>query len=102
MLSNPTKPRSIATELVLLFTIAATILLGCALGGFYWLVVRHAFTEDNAVLADKIRALQAELREPDGVKAIAQEVKGNALENPPRIGCVFLIQRDVSPRRRRG
>src|SRR5437868_1442182 len=73
MFSKPTS-RSIATQLVLLFTLAAAIVLGCALGGFYWLVLRHAFAEDNAVLADKIRALQTELREPEGLKALSEEL----------------------------
>jgi two-component system heavy metal sensor histidine kinase CusS len=71
---NPANGRSISTQLVLLFTVASTVLLGCALGGLYWLVVRHAFAEDNAVLADRIRALRSELREPDGLKAVEQEV----------------------------
>jgi two-component system heavy metal sensor histidine kinase CusS len=82
MPSNRTKPDSIAKKLVLLFTLAAAILLGSALGGFYWLVVRHAFAEDNAVLNDKIRALQAELREPDGLKAISQELKSHRTGEP--------------------
>jgi two-component system heavy metal sensor histidine kinase CusS len=30
---------------------------------FYWIVVRHAFAEDNAVLADKISGLSADFRE---------------------------------------
>ena len=75
MLSKPTNRRSIATELVLLFTVAAALVLGCALGGLYWLVVRHAFTEDNEVLADRIRILRAELHEPDGLKTVVQELK---------------------------
>jgi two-component system heavy metal sensor histidine kinase CusS len=75
MFSKPTEPRSIATQLVLLFTICATLLLSCSLGVFYWIVVRHAFEEDNAVLADKVAALRTELRQPDGVNALAQELK---------------------------
>jgi len=82
MFSNPTKPRSIATQLILLFTLAAAILLSCALGGFYWLVVRHAFAEDNAVLEDKIRALRTELKEPDGLAAINQELKSRRAGEP--------------------
>jgi two-component system heavy metal sensor histidine kinase CusS len=74
MRSNRTNGRSISAQLVLLFTLASSVLLGCALGGLYWLVVRHAFAEDNAVLADKMRALRSELREPDGLKAVVQEV----------------------------
>jgi two-component system heavy metal sensor histidine kinase CusS len=75
MLSKRTEPRSIATQLVLLFTICATLLLSCSLGLFYWIVVRHAFEEDNAVLADKIAAIRTELRQPDGVNELAQELK---------------------------
>lgn len=62
MFSKRTRPRSIASQLVLLFTLAATFLLSCGLGVFYWIVVRHAFAEDNVVLADKIAALSADLR----------------------------------------
>jgi two-component system, OmpR family, heavy metal sensor histidine kinase CusS len=58
-----TRPRSIASQLVLLFTLAATLLLSCGLGVFYWLVIRHAFAEDNAFLADKISGLSADFRE---------------------------------------
>lgn len=82
MFSNLTKPRSIATQLILLFTLAAAILLGCALGGFYWLVVRHAFAEDNAVLADKMGALRTELKEPDGLAGIDQELKSRRAGEP--------------------
>ena len=76
------KPRSIAAELVALFTLAAALLLSCALGVFYWLVVQHAFAEDNAVLADKIRALQAELQEPDGLRTIDQELRSHRAGEP--------------------
>ena len=58
-----TEPRSIAAQLVLLFTLTATLLLFCGLGVFYWIVVRHAFAEDNVVLADKISGLRADFRE---------------------------------------
>ncbi len=63
MSSKRTEPRSIAAKLVLLFTLTATLLLSCGLGVFYWIVVRHAFAEDNAVLADKISGLSADFRE---------------------------------------
>ena len=63
MSSKRTEPRSIAAKLVLLFTLAATLLLSCGLGVFYWIVVQHAFAEDNAVLADKISGLSADFRE---------------------------------------
>ena len=74
MFSKRTKPRSIASQLVLLFTIAATVLLSCGLGVFYWIVVRHAFAEDNAILADKISALIADFNE-SGPELFGEELK---------------------------
>lgn len=67
------KPRSIAFQLILLFTLAAALLLACGLGIFYSIVVRHAFAEDNAVLADKMFALSADLRE-NGPEILAEEI----------------------------
>src|SRR5207248_9125913 len=66
------KPRSIAFQLILLFTLAAALLLACGLGIFYSIVVRHAFAEDNAVSADKMFALSADLRE-NGPEMFAEE-----------------------------
>jgi two-component system heavy metal sensor histidine kinase CusS len=63
MSTNSPEPRSIAAKLVLLFTLTATLLLSCGLGVFYWMVVRHAFAEDNAVLLDKIAGLNADFEE---------------------------------------
>jgi len=75
MSSNRTRPRSIATQLVLLFTLCAALLLSCSLGLFYWIVVRHAFEEDNAVLADKLAAIGNELRQPSGLNLIVQDLQ---------------------------
>jgi two-component system heavy metal sensor histidine kinase CusS len=75
MSSNRTKPRSIATQLVLLFTLCAALLLSCSLGLFYWIVVRHAFEEDNAVLADKFAAIRNELTQPSGIASVVQDLK---------------------------
>src|SRR5438128_780869 len=74
MSSRRTGPRSIAAQLVLLFTLTATLLLFCWLGAFYWIVVRHAFAEDNAVLADKISGLSADFRE-SGPRIFGEELK---------------------------
>jgi two-component system heavy metal sensor histidine kinase CusS len=74
MFSNRIEPRSISSQLVLLFTLASLLLLSCGLGVFYWLVVRHAFEEDNAVLADKAFALKADLRNADGAKLLDAEI----------------------------
>jgi len=58
----------------LLFTLAAAFLLCCGLGALYWIVVRHAFEEDNEVLADKILALRGELNRPNGPKLLTDEL----------------------------
>jgi two-component system heavy metal sensor histidine kinase CusS len=75
MSSRPAEPRSIASQLVLLFTLAAAFLLSCGLGALYWIVVRHAFEEDNEVLADKVAAVRADLSTPGGISVVAEELK---------------------------
>src|SRR6184192_4713205 len=74
MFSKRPEPRSIASQLVLFFTLAAALLLCCGLGVFYWIVVRHAFAEDNAVLADKVSALSADFNE-GGPKIFGEELQ---------------------------
>src|SRR5881398_1224724 len=74
MFSKRPEPRSIASQLILLFTLAAALLLACGLGVFYWIVVRHAFAEDNAVLADKVNALQTSFEQRGGLEAVAAEI----------------------------
>src|SRR6059058_6419492 len=74
MFSKRLEPRSIASQLILLFTLAAALLLACGLGVFYWIVVRHAFAEDNAVLADKVNALQTSFEQRGGLEAVAAEI----------------------------
>jgi two-component system heavy metal sensor histidine kinase CusS len=75
MFLKRTKRRSIAWQLILLFTVATSLLLACGLGVFYAIVVRHAFAEDNAVLADKVAALRTDLHE-SGPNVFAEELKG--------------------------
>src|SRR5947207_7872428 len=82
MSSNRAEPRSIATQLVFLFTLCAAVLLSCSLGVFYWIVVRHAFEEDNAVLADKLGALRTELKQPDGLSTVDRELKNLRVGEP--------------------
>src|SRR5205807_1391547 len=82
MSSNRTEPRSIATQLVLLFTFCAALLLSCGLGTLYWIVVRHAFEEDNAVFADKLGAIRIELKQPDGINSIDREAKNRRAGEP--------------------
>jgi two-component system, OmpR family, heavy metal sensor histidine kinase CusS len=67
--------RSIAWQLILLFTMATSLLLACGLGVFYAIVIRHSFVEDKAILADKVAALHADLQE-NGPTRFAEELNG--------------------------
>jgi two-component system heavy metal sensor histidine kinase CusS len=75
MSSKPTEPRSIASQLVLLFTPASALLLCCGIGVLYWIVVRHAFAEDRAVLADKVGAVCADLSAAGGPAVLNEQLK---------------------------
>jgi two-component system heavy metal sensor histidine kinase CusS len=75
MFSKPAEPRSIASQLVVLFTLAAAFLLCCGLGVLYWIFVQHAFEEDNEVLADKVLALRADLTTASDPKSLNEELK---------------------------
>jgi two-component system heavy metal sensor histidine kinase CusS len=88
MFSKRPKSRSIASQLILLFTLAAALLLACGLGVFYWIVVRHAFAEDNAVLADKVNVLQTSFEQRGGLVAVAAEI--NAAGSQQR--APFLVR----------
>lgn len=72
---KPTEPRSIASQLVLLFTPASAFLLCCGIGVLYWIVVRHAFAEDRAVLADKVFAVRADLNAAGGPAVLSEQLK---------------------------
>src|ERR1043166_3167837 len=74
MFSKRPEPRSIASELILLFTLAAALLLACGLGVFYWIVVQDAFAGDNAVLAGKVNALQESFDKRGGLDAVEAEI----------------------------
>lgn len=75
MSSGPIEPRSIASQLVVLFTAAAALLLGCALAVLYWIVVQHATEEDDHALADKLFALRAHIREAGGAEGLRGELQ---------------------------
>src|SRR5439155_13753528 len=75
MSSKPAEPRSIASQLVLRFTLAAAFLLCCGLGALYFIVVRHAFEEDNEVLADKLAAIRADLTAAGGLQLLTAQLK---------------------------
>ncbi|MDQ6626696.1 MAG: hypothetical protein M3Y69_11270, partial [Verrucomicrobiota bacterium] len=75
MPSKPTEPRSIASQLVVLFALAAALLLFCGLGLLYAIVVRHAFEEDNEVLADKVETLRIDLERAGGPAGLEAELR---------------------------
>jgi two-component system heavy metal sensor histidine kinase CusS len=87
MFSKRPRSRSIASQLILLFTVAAALLLACGLGVFYWIVVRHAFAEDNAVLGDKVNALQTSFEQRGGLAAVAAEINATGSQRAP-----FLVR----------
>ena len=66
MPSTSTEARSISSQLVFLFTAAAALLLCAGLGILYWVVVQHAFEEDNEALADRLFVVRANLRQAGG------------------------------------
>jgi two-component system heavy metal sensor histidine kinase CusS len=75
MFLSQTRPRSIASQLVLLFTLAAAFLLSCGLGVFYLIVVHHAFEEDNEFLADRLSALRDELSHTGGLSSLTATLR---------------------------
>ena len=75
MPSKRIEPRSIASQLVFLFTPAAALLLFCGLAVFYWIVVRHAFEEDNRTLSDKLIGLRADVSQAGGQEALAEQLQ---------------------------
>ena len=82
MTASISKRGSIASQLILLFTLATALLLVCGLGVFYSLTVRHAFAEDNAVLADKVSALSADFHE-SGSNVFADELNARRAGEHP-------------------
>lgn len=75
MSSKPAEPRSITSQLVIYFTLAAALLLTCGLGVLYLIFVRHAIEEDKAVLADKISVLRADLNRTGDLQRLTDELK---------------------------
>lgn len=73
---KPIEPRSIASQLVWLFSLAAALLLFSGLAVLYWIVVRHAFEEDNEVLTDKVAALRADISRAGGPQGLAGQLTG--------------------------
>ena len=77
MSSNLPNVRSIASRLVLLFTLASAVVVACGLGIFYLLVTRHTFEEDNVALADKVAALGQEIKISGSERGLQAELLGD-------------------------
>jgi two-component system heavy metal sensor histidine kinase CusS len=75
MSSRPAEPRSIASQLILLFTISAAVLFCCGVGVLYWVVVRHAFEEDDMALRDRVVAIRADLARPSGARGVHEKLQ---------------------------
>jgi two-component system heavy metal sensor histidine kinase CusS len=75
MFSKRAEPRSITSQLVIYFTLAASLLLCCGLGVLYLIFVRHAIEEDKAVLADRISVLRADLDRTGDLQRLADQLK---------------------------
>jgi two-component system heavy metal sensor histidine kinase CusS len=71
---NPARARSIASRLIWLYTIAATVVLSCGMGILYWIVVKHIYEEDNVFLRDKLAALREDLYEAATPQALNEEL----------------------------
>src|ERR1700682_3347985 len=74
---DPSRTRSIASRLIWLYTIAATVVLSCGMGILYWIVVRHIYEEDNVFLRDKLAALREDLYEESAPQALNEELKSS-------------------------
>ena len=75
MSSNPAEPRAIASQLVLLFTLSSALLFCCGIGVLYWIVVLHAFEEDDIGLRDRVFALRADLTRPSGARGLHEKLQ---------------------------
>src|SRR4051812_9574826 len=89
MSSGATSARSIAARLVILFTIASVLLLCAGLGLLYWIVIQHAFEEDNEGLADKAFGLRSDLESAGGPSTLREELK--ILRAGERVGYFVRI-----------
>ena len=75
MSSSRSSPRSIASRLVFLFTLASAFLLCVGFAALYSIVIAHAYQEDNEVLADKLSAVRADLESASGPAVLREELK---------------------------
>jgi two-component system, OmpR family, heavy metal sensor histidine kinase CusS len=68
------RSRSIALRLVLLFTVAAAVLLIIAMAAAYWTVVRHVRHDSDRYLSEKLAALRADIAADAGPESLSREL----------------------------
>jgi two-component system, OmpR family, heavy metal sensor histidine kinase CusS len=66
---------SIALRLVLLFTVAAAILLLATMAASYWIVVQHINRDDDRFLSDKLTAVRDDLAEDQGAQPLSEGLR---------------------------
>ncbi|MEO8045497.1 MAG: heavy metal sensor histidine kinase [Spartobacteria bacterium] len=75
----PSPPRtrswSIAIRLVLLFTVAAALLLVLAMGAAYWTVVQHVVHDNDRYITEKLAAIRADIAADAGPESLGRELK---------------------------
>ena len=70
-----TRSWSIAIRLVLLFTVAAAVLLVLAMGAAYWTVVQHSVHDNDRYLTEKLAAIRADIAADAGPESLSRELK---------------------------
>ena len=74
----PLMPRrrwSIASRLVLFFTVGAAFLLVLAMGAAYWTVTQHVEHDNDRYLTEKLAALRADIAADAGPASLSRELK---------------------------
>ena len=100
---------SIALRLVLLFTVAAAVLLLLAMAAAYWAVTQHVVHENDRYIIEKLTALRADIAEDAGAESLNRELKiiraadktyavrvldaaGNVVAESPRMHAILPIE----------
>ncbi len=75
--AGPPPPRSwsITLRLVLLFTVAAAILLLLAMGAAYWTVLQHVDHDNDRYITEKLAAIRADIAADAGPESLSRELK---------------------------
>lgn len=74
---RPSRPRSITSRLIWLYTVSATVVLSGGMWILYWMVVRHISDENNVFLRDKLATFREDLYEAPSSQALNEELKAS-------------------------